>query len=122
VLGVHYSATIWRWYLNWLSNKDAIVAKYGDKWFRTWAFFLAWSTIASRWVPFFVLGIHQLFYAMSSQGTAAVFQITMHKNLNAYHRMLGAANHGGIHVKLNKEPEYIPTFIHCREKLIYLPG
>jgi hypothetical protein len=70
----------------------------------------------------FVLGIHQLFYAMSSQGTAAVFQITMHKNLNAYHRMLGAANHGGIHVKLSKEPEYIPTFIHCREKLIYLPG
>ncbi|KAJ7832206.1 sphingolipid C9-methyltransferase [Mycena leptocephala] len=88
VLGVHYSATIWRWYLNWLSNKDAIVAKYGDKWFRTWAFFLAWSTIASR------------------QGTAAVFQITMHKNLNAYHRMLGAANHGGIHVKLSKEPEH----------------
>ncbi|KAJ7471299.1 sphingolipid C9-methyltransferase [Mycena galericulata] len=89
VLGVHYSATIWRWYLNWLSNKDAIVAKYGDKWFRTWAFFLAWSTIASR------------------QGTASVFQITLHKNLNAYHRMLGAANHAGIHVKLAKEPELI---------------
>ncbi|KAJ6586008.1 cyclopropane fatty acid synthase domain-containing protein [Mycena capillaripes] len=81
VLGVHYSATIWRWYLNWLSNKDAVVAKYGDRWFRIWAFFLAWSTIASR------------------QGTASVFQITMHKNLNAYHRMLGARNHEGIHVK-----------------------
>ncbi|KAF7377766.1 Sphingolipid C9-methyltransferase [Mycena sanguinolenta] len=89
VLGVHYSATLWRWYLNWLSNKDAVVAKYGHKWFRTWAFFLAWSTIASR------------------QGTASVFQITLHKNLNAYHRMLGAENHGGIHVKLAKEPELI---------------
>ncbi|KAJ7768749.1 sphingolipid C9-methyltransferase [Mycena olivaceomarginata] len=89
VLGVHYSATLWRWYLNWLSNKDAVTAKYGDKWFRTWAFFLAWSTIASR------------------QGTASVFQITMHKNLNAYHRINGAANHGGIHVKLAKEPELI---------------
>ncbi|KAF8188770.1 cyclopropane fatty acid synthase domain-containing protein [Mycena galopus ATCC 62051] len=89
VLGVHYSATMWRWYLNWLSNKDAIVAKYGDKWFRTWAFFLAWATIASR------------------QGCASVFQITMHKNLNAYHRMLGAENHAGIHVKLAKEPEPI---------------
>ncbi|KAJ7654772.1 sphingolipid C9-methyltransferase [Mycena rosella] len=89
VLGVHYSATIWQWYLNWLSNKDAVVAKYGEKWFRTWAFFLAWSTIASR------------------QGSASVFQITLHKNLNAYHRMLGAANHGGIHVKLAKEPELI---------------
>ncbi|KAJ7619301.1 cyclopropane fatty acid synthase domain-containing protein [Roridomyces roridus] len=89
VLGFHYSATIWRWYLNWLSNKDAIVAKYGDKWFRTWAFFLAWSTIASR------------------QGSAAVFQITLHKNLNAYHRILGAPNHGGIHIKPAKEPELI---------------
>ncbi|KAF7318014.1 Sphingolipid C9-methyltransferase [Mycena chlorophos] len=89
VLGVHYSATLWRWYLNWLSNKDKVVEKYGEKWFRTWAFFLAWSTIASR------------------QGTASVFQITMHKNLNAYHRMLGAYNHAGIHVKLDKEPELI---------------
>ncbi|KAJ7048541.1 sphingolipid C9-methyltransferase [Mycena amicta] len=96
VLGVHYSATLWRWYLNWLSNKDKVVAKYGEKWFRTWAFFLAWSTIASR------------------QGTASVFQITMHKNLNAYHRILGAANHGGIHVKLDKEPQYVQLHISCR--------
>ncbi|KAJ7035923.1 sphingolipid C9-methyltransferase [Mycena alexandri] len=89
VLGVHYSATLWRWYLNWLSNKDPIVAKYGEKWFRTWAFFLASATITSR------------------QGSVSVFQITMHKNLNAYHRINGAANHAGIHVKLAKEPELI---------------
>ncbi|KAJ6455064.1 sphingolipid C9-methyltransferase [Mycena vitilis] len=89
VLGVHYSATLWRWYLNWLSNKDAILEKYGEKWFRIWAFFLASATITSR------------------QGTVSLFQITMHKNLNAYHRMLGAANHGGIHVKPSKEPELI---------------
>ncbi|KAJ6617591.1 sphingolipid C9-methyltransferase [Mycena sp. CBHHK59/15] len=87
VLGVHYSATLWRWYLNWLSNKDAILAKYGEKWFRTWAFFLAWSTITSR------------------QGSAAVFQITMHKNLNAYHRIQGVLNHGGIHVNLTEKPQ-----------------
>ncbi|KAK7023032.1 sphingolipid C9-methyltransferase, partial [Favolaschia claudopus] len=86
VLGVHYSATLWRWYLNWLSNKDAILAKYGDRWFRIWSYFLASATIASR------------------QGSASVFQITMHKNLNAYHRMLGAYNHGGILVKPAKEP------------------
>ncbi|CAK5271046.1 unnamed protein product [Mycena citricolor] len=86
VLGVHYSATLWRWYLNWLSNKEKVIEKYGERWFRIWAFFLAWSTIASR------------------QGTASVFQFVLHKNLNAYHRVLGAANHGGIHVKLDKEP------------------
>lgn len=31
VLGVHYSATLWRWYKNWLMNKDKVVAKYGAK-------------------------------------------------------------------------------------------
>jgi len=30
-IGVHYSATIWRWYRNWMSNKPAIIAKYGDR-------------------------------------------------------------------------------------------
>jgi hypothetical protein len=24
VLGVHYSATIWRWYLNWVSNRKEV--------------------------------------------------------------------------------------------------
>jgi sphingolipid C9-methyltransferase len=50
VLGVHYSATLHRWYLNWISNKEKILAKYGERWFRVWSFFLAWATIASRYV------------------------------------------------------------------------
>ena len=33
-IGVHYSATIWRWYRNWIANKDKVIAKYGQKWFR----------------------------------------------------------------------------------------
>ncbi len=33
-IGVHYSATLWRWYRNWMANKEKIVAKYGQKWFR----------------------------------------------------------------------------------------
>jgi len=33
-IGVHYSATIWRWYRNWMANKDKVTAKYGDRWFR----------------------------------------------------------------------------------------
>ncbi|KAK0441005.1 sphingolipid C9-methyltransferase [Armillaria borealis] len=89
VLGVHYSATLYRWYLNWVSNKDKVIAAYGEKWYRTWVFFLAWSTITSR------------------QGSASVFQITVHKNLNAYHRIAGVANHASIHVKLEKEPTYV---------------
>jgi len=86
VLGVHYSATIYRWYKNWVSNKDKVIAKYGDRWYRVWVFFLAYSTIVSR------------------QGGASVFQITLHKNLNAYHRVEGVKKHASIHVKLDKEP------------------
>ena len=33
-IGVHYSATIWRWYRNWIANKDKVEAKYGKRWFR----------------------------------------------------------------------------------------
>ncbi|KAK3840494.1 MAG: Mycolic acid cyclopropane synthetase-domain-containing protein [Linnemannia elongata] len=67
-IGVHYSATIHRWYLNWMSNKESITATYGKKWFRTWEIFLAWSTIISR------------------QGSATCYQIVAHKNLNAFDR------------------------------------
>ncbi|KAF2684974.1 S-adenosyl-L-methionine-dependent methyltransferase [Lentithecium fluviatile CBS 122367] len=70
-IGVHYSATLWRWYRNWIGNKDKVVAKYGERWFRIWEYFLAISTIASR------------------QGTATCFQITLVKNLNATHRVEG---------------------------------
>jgi cyclopropane fatty-acyl-phospholipid synthase-like methyltransferase len=33
-IGVHYSATIWRWYRNWIANKDKVEAKYGKRWYR----------------------------------------------------------------------------------------
>ncbi|KAF9261077.1 sphingolipid C9-methyltransferase [Marasmius fiardii PR-910] len=86
VLGVHYSATLHRWYENWISNKDKIIEKYGERWFRLWSFFLAYSTIISR------------------QGSCSIFQITLHKNLNAFHRVAGIESHASIHVKLDREP------------------
>lgn len=33
-VGVHYSATLWRWYRNWLGNRDKVEAKYGSRWFK----------------------------------------------------------------------------------------
>lgn len=89
VFGVHYSATLWRWYKNWLGNKDNVLAKYGEKWFRTWSYFLASATIASR------------------QGSASIFQITLHKNLNAYHRINDVKDHVSLHRKPAKEPSLI---------------
>ncbi|CAH7676811.1 cyclopropane-fatty-acyl-phospholipid synthase [Phakopsora pachyrhizi] len=38
VLGVHYSATIWRWYKNWQSNAEKVKEKYGERWYRIWEF------------------------------------------------------------------------------------
>lgn len=70
-IGVHYSATLWRWYRNWMGNKDLVEGKYGKRWFRIWEYFLAYSTIISR------------------QGGATCFQITLVKNINSSHRIDG---------------------------------
>ncbi|EME80299.1 uncharacterized protein MYCFIDRAFT_78053 [Pseudocercospora fijiensis CIRAD86] len=70
-IGVHYSATIWRWYRNWIGNKDKVIAKYGVRWYRIWEYFLAYSTIISR------------------QGSATCYQITLVKNINSTHRVEG---------------------------------
>ncbi|XWW94923.1 hypothetical protein V2A60_002873 [Cordyceps javanica] len=83
-VGVHYSATLWRWYRNWVGNKAEITAKYGQRWYRIWELFLAWSVIASR------------------QGSATCFQILVVKNLNATHRINGIASQFGLSGALAK--------------------
>ncbi|MDH5675825.1 MAG: cyclopropane-fatty-acyl-phospholipid synthase family protein [Myxococcales bacterium] len=60
--GVHYAETIRKWYHNWLSNEEAVVAKYGQWWFRLWSMFLAWSVI------------------IGGQGSSTVFMVTLCKN------------------------------------------
>jgi sphingolipid C9-methyltransferase len=65
---IHYSWTIEHWRKNWLSNREAVVARYGDRWFRIWNFFLAWSVI------------------IAEQGNAACFQVVLNKNLDSYDR------------------------------------
>ncbi|CAJ0541703.1 hypothetical protein HG530_005296 [Fusarium avenaceum] len=82
-IGVHYSATLWRWYRNWLSNREKVEAKYGKRWFRIWEYFLAASTIVSR------------------QGSATCFQITLVKNINSTHRIDGVETQFAIHGALD---------------------
>lgn len=110
VLGVHYSATIWRWYKNWVSNKEKVLEAYGDRWYRIWVFFLAYSTIISRWVFRFVIIWHVEADMACRNGGASVFQLTLHKNLNAYPRVLGVPNHASIHVKPAREISYVLFF------------
>ncbi|KAJ2160473.1 hypothetical protein GGF46_002235 [Coemansia sp. RSA 552] len=67
-VGVHYSATLDRWYDNWMANKTQIVKTYGKRWFRIWEIFLAWSIIIAR------------------QGSSTCYQILAHKNRNGFDR------------------------------------
>jgi cyclopropane fatty-acyl-phospholipid synthase-like methyltransferase len=67
-VSIHYGWTIKRWHDNWLSNKAAILAAYGERWFRIWHFFLVWSTI------------------IAEQGNAACFQVVLNKNADSYNR------------------------------------
>ncbi|KAH8589477.1 S-adenosyl-L-methionine-dependent methyltransferase [Bisporella sp. PMI_857] len=75
-IGIHYSATLWRWYRNWLGNRSKVEAKYGKRWFRE--FFLASSTIIAR------------------QGNATCYQITLVKNLNSTQRTAGIFTQFGL--------------------------
>lgn len=70
--GVHYSLTIKKWYENWLRNEEQILAKYGQRWFRMWKVFLAWSVI------------------IAGQGSSTVFMITLTKNTKNDKRTVSA--------------------------------
>lgn len=67
-IGVHYAATIKRWYDNWVTNKKFIIGEYGERWYRVWEWFLAWSAI----IP--------------EQGSASCWQLLFNKNTNAFDR------------------------------------
>lgn len=68
-IGVHYSSTLWKWYRNWLGNRDKVTNTYGARWFRIWEYFLGSSTVASR------------------NGTATCYQFVLRKNINSYRRV-----------------------------------
>jgi sphingolipid C9-methyltransferase len=67
-ISVHYSHTIRRWHQNWISNKEQILATYGERWYRIWHLFLGWST------------------RIGAQGNAACFQVVANKNLDGFDR------------------------------------
>ena len=82
-IGIHYSGTMWRWYRNWVGNREKVLEKYGRKWYRIWEYFLASSTIASR------------------QGTATCYQITLVKNINSTQRTGGITTQFALSGALN---------------------
>jgi cyclopropane fatty-acyl-phospholipid synthase-like methyltransferase len=79
-VSVHYSVTIKRWHDNWQKHHDAIVKVYGERWYRLWHLFLAWS------------------WRIGAQGNAACFQVVAHKNLDDFDRKVFIGKHslGGV--------------------------
>jgi cyclopropane fatty-acyl-phospholipid synthase-like methyltransferase len=73
----HYVITLRAWRDNWVSNEKAIIAAYGQRWYRLWHFFLHWSAL------------------IGEQGSAFTYQLIMHKNTESFDRMGLRFNNGG---------------------------
>ncbi|MBX3260948.1 MAG: class I SAM-dependent methyltransferase [Labilithrix sp.] len=61
-MSAHYILTLRAWRARWTENRAAIVAAYGERWYRLWSFFLYWAAL------------------MGEEGAGFTYQITMHKN------------------------------------------
>lgn len=88
-ISIHYAITIQRWHENWIANKDQILKTYGERWYRLWNIFLAWS------------------WRIGEQGNAACFQVVASKNLNNFNRRVFIGHNGFARPNLNgaqKEP------------------
>jgi cyclopropane fatty-acyl-phospholipid synthase-like methyltransferase len=64
----HYAFTLKAWHDNWVSNKEKVLATYGERWYRIWNLFLAWSV------------------RIGYQGNAACYQVVFNKNTNNFDR------------------------------------
>jgi cyclopropane fatty-acyl-phospholipid synthase-like methyltransferase len=67
-VSIHYAWTIKKWHDNWLANKQQVLDTYGERWFRIWHLFLAWSV------------------RIAEQGNAACFQVVANKNRDRFDR------------------------------------
>ena len=115
-IGVHYSATLWRWYRNWIGNREKVETKYGGRWFRVsdslWALLIQRCPISLfpctsrlenkslQCTDIVCVQIWEFFLAWSTiisrQGSATCYQITLVKNLNSSHRIEGINSQYGL--------------------------
>lgn len=63
---------------NWKENEQAIVEKYGRRWFRLWCIFLSWSA------------------NIGYQGSSAVFFITLNKNAKNDKQTVSSEERGDV--------------------------
>jgi cyclopropane fatty-acyl-phospholipid synthase-like methyltransferase len=90
---IHYALTIQRWHRNWQRNRETVLATYGERWYRLWNLFLAWS------------------WRIAQQGTASCYQVVVHKNLDTFDRTfsLGSSGKPGSPVRLPARHDRVDT-------------
>lgn len=67
-MSAHYILTLKAWRDLWVSNREAVVAAYGERWFRLWHFFLHWAALTGE------------------RGGAFTYQVVLHKNHDRFPR------------------------------------
>jgi hypothetical protein len=93
-VSIHYSFTIQEWHKNWQSNRDVICKSYGERWYRLWNVFLAWS------------------WRIGMQGTSECFQLVAHKNIDSFDRRfsVGAMTKGPLLDPATESPTATPSY------------
>eukprot|EP00438_Fugacium_kawagutii_P013975 Skav200726 [mRNA] locus=scaffold274:3260:6241:+ [translate_table: standard] len=89
VLGYHYSQTLAHWLENWEASKDKIVKAYGERSWRRWRVFLAWSVRISRrggstvqWITATKSGQEPARIAAQNRLAPGMFQLPQPENAN----------------------------------------
>jgi cyclopropane fatty-acyl-phospholipid synthase-like methyltransferase len=72
-VSTHYEHTLLAWRANWRPNRADLLARFGERTYRVWAFFLAWSAMIAR------------------QGSACSYQVVLTKNDSTIARQLEGA-------------------------------
>ena len=91
-ISIHYSMTIHAWHRNWQKNRAEVLKAYGERWYRLWNLFLAWS------------------WRIAAQGTGQGFQVVAHKNLDTFDRkvFVGRTTAGNL-IRVEREKDRAPA-------------
>ena len=73
----HYAWTLKMWHENWVSNREQVLKAYGERWYRIWNLFLAWSV------------------RIGDQANAQCYQVVFNKNTNTFDRSVYVRNNSG---------------------------
>ena len=93
-ISIHYSETIRLWHLNWQRNRAEILKAYGERWYRLFHLFLAWS------------------WRIAAQGTGQGFQVVAHKNIDNFDRKMFIRSRATSPVRQERDRDRAPALVN----------